>query len=102
MVNTHIGDLVAELKRAAAALDRFEEFRSPVDQATVSAAWEKVNNYTNRIVTVAVREYTGTFYRGRITEVGNKGGWEVLADDGELVPNVTADMFVSIRIVDKE
>lgn len=102
MVNTHIGDLVAELKRAAAALDRFEEFRSPVDQAIVSAVWKEAADRSDKIVTVAVREYTGTFYRGRIAEVGNKGGWEVLADDGELVPNVTADMFVSIRIVDKE
>lgn len=102
MVNTHIGDLVAELKRAAAALDRFEEFRSPVDQTIVSAVWKEAADRSDKIVTVAVREYTGTFYRGRITGTGTREGWEVLADDGDLIPNVTADMFVSIRIVDKK
>lgn len=96
MTKTHIGRLAQELKDAAATLASFEEFRSPVNQEAVSAIWTAANDYSNRIVSVAVREEHGTFYRGRITEVGTKGGWEVLADDGELVPNVTADMFVSV------
>lgn len=98
MAQTHIGRLATELKQAAVALEQFEEFRSPVNQEVVSAVWSAANDYSDRIVRVAVREEHGTFYRGRITEVGTRGGWEVLADDGELVPNVTADMFVSVLL----
>lgn len=101
MTKTHIGRLAEELAEAAAKLKAFEEFRSPVNQAVVSAVWEKANNYSNQVVRVAVREEYGTFYRGRITEVGTRGGWEVLADDGELVPNVTADMFVSVVLEER-
>lgn len=97
MTKTHIGRLVQELKGAAAALASFEEFRSPVNQEVVSAVWFAAGQ-NDQIVRVAVREEHGTFYRGRITEVGTRGGWEVLADDGELVPNVTADMFVSVLL----
>lgn len=100
MTKTHIGRLVNELKEAATALASFEEFRSPVNQAVVSAAWAAAQR-DDQLVLVAIREGHGAFYRGRITEVGTRGGWEVLADDGELVPNVTADMFVSIRLEDR-
>lgn len=100
MAQTHIGRLAAELKQAAATLEQFEDFRSPVNQEVVSAAWFAAGQHDQH-VRVAVREEHGTFYRGRITEVGTKGGWEVLADDGELVPNVTADMFVSLMLVQR-
>lgn len=100
MAQTHIGRLATELKQAAAALEQFEEFRSPVNQEVVSAVWFAAGQHDQH-VRVAVREEHGTFYRGRITEVGAKGGWEVLADDGELVPNVTAAMFVSVMLVQR-
>lgn len=100
MAQTHIGRLAAELKQAAATLEQFEDFRSPVNQEVVSAVWFAAGQHDQH-VRVAVREEHGTFYRGRITEVGTKGGWEVLADDGELVPNVTADMFVSLMLVQR-
>lgn len=100
MAQTHIGRLATELKQAAAALEQFEEFRSPVNQEVVSAVWFAAGEHDQH-VRVAVREEHGTFYRGRITEVGTKGGWEVLADDGELVPNVTASMFVSLMLVQR-
>lgn len=96
MTQTHIGSLKTELLKAAAALETFEEFRSPVNQAAVAAVWGAAGD--GWAVHVAVREAHGTFYRGRIVAVGSKGGWEVLADDGDLVPNVTADMFVSVRL----
>lgn len=64
--------------------------------------WEKVNNYIDWIVMVVVWEYIGIFYWGCIIGVGNKGGWEVLVDDGDLVLNVMVDMFVLIWIVDKK
>ncbi|QJD53838.1 hypothetical protein SEA_KELA_278 [Streptomyces phage Kela] len=97
MAQTHIGRLATELKQAAVALEQFEEFRSPVNQEVVSAVWFAAGQHDQH-VRVAVREERGTFYRGWITEVGTRGGWEVLADDGELVPNVTADMFVSVLL----
>jgi hypothetical protein len=100
MAQTHIGRLAAELKQAAATLEQFEDFRSPVNQEVVSAVWFAAGR-NDQHVRVAVREAHGTFYRGRITEVGTKGGWEVLADDGELVPNVTADMFASVMLVQR-
>lgn len=100
MAQTHIGRLATELKQAAATLEQFEEFRSPVNQEVVSAVWFAAGEHDQH-VRVAVREEHGTFYRGRITEVGTKGGWEVLADDGELVPNVTASMFVSLMLVQR-
>lgn len=100
MAQTHIGRLATELKQAAATLEQFEEFRSPVNQEVVSAVWFAAGEHDQH-VRVAVREEHGIFYRGRITEVGTKGGWEVLADDGELVPNVTASMFVSLMLVQR-
>jgi len=99
MTQTHIGGLKRELLKAAATLEAFEEFRSPVNQAAVVAIWGAAGD--GWIVEVAVREEHGVFYRGRITAVGRRGGWEVLADDGELVPNVTADMFVSVMLKPK-
>lgn len=98
MTLTHIGRLAAELDRAAAALRSFEDFRSPVNEAVVRAAWTEAR--LGRQLLVAVREEHGTFYRGRITEAVQGGGWSVLADDGDFVPKVTANMFVSIRLVD--
>jgi hypothetical protein len=97
MTKTYLGRLADTLKDAAAALDTFREFRSPVNQAAVVAIWGAAGD--GWTVKVAIREEHGTFYRGRITAVGSKGGWEVLADDGELVPNVTADMFVSVHLM---
>lgn len=101
MTQTHIGRLAQELKDAALALESFREFRSPVNQDVVSAVWAAAQR-DDMIVRVAIREEHGTFYRGRITEVGTRGGWEVLADDNELVPNVTADMFVSVHLESKK
>lgn len=94
---THIGRLRDELRKAADVLAVFEDFRSPVDQAVVAAVWSSKGD--DEIVQVAVREYTGTFYRGRIVEPSAKGGWVVLADDNDLVPSVSATTFVSIRLV---
>lgn len=98
MAGMHINRLVHELEQAARTLKGFEDFRSPVNHAVVAAVWEAANNWTDRIVTVAIREDHGTFYRGRITGTSANGNWEVLADDGELVAGVTADTFVSIRL----
>lgn len=96
MAQTDIGRLVAELEQAAAGLKGFEDFRSPVNHAVVLAVWTARNE--RQAVKVAVRENGGTFYRGRIVDVSASGNWVVLADDGELVPSVTADTFVSIRL----
>lgn len=98
MAGMHINRLVHELEQAASRLKGFEDFRSPVNHAVVVAVWEGANNWSNRTVKVAVREDHGTFYRGRITGTSANGNWDVLADDGELVSGVTADMFVSIRL----
>lgn len=102
MAQTHIGRLKAELNRAAAALASFDEFRSPVNQAAVVAIWGAAGD--GWIVRVAVREEGehGVFYQGRITRPSARGtweGWEVLADDGELVHEVNANMFVSVRLI---
>lgn len=101
MTQTHIGRLQTELKRAAAALASFEEFRSPVNQAVVLAAW--TGKRKDQIIRVAVHEDgTGTFYRGQITDPSMNGkGWVVLADDHEVVGCVTASMFASVMLVDK-
>lgn len=99
MASTHIGRLQNELERAAQGLKTFEEFRSPVNQAAVAAIWSAAGD--DRIVKVAIREGHGLFYRGRITAPSKRGNWEVLADDGELVGEVTADMFASVRLEDK-
>lgn len=96
MTRTHIGRLVDELKDAAAALASFEEFRSPVNHAAVSAVWFAKKD--EQVVRVAIRESHGTFYRGQITGMSPNGGWDVLADDGELVPYVSADSFVSVKL----
>lgn len=96
MAQTHIGRIVAELEEAAARLKQFEDFRSPVNHAVVLAVWMARNE--RQAVKVAVREDHGTFYRGRIMDVSASGNWVVLADDGELVPSVTADTFVSLRL----
>jgi hypothetical protein len=99
MAQTHIGRLKAELERAAGALRDFEEFRSPFSQPVVSAVWAAAQQGSLPVVRVAVREDHGVFYRGQIVKPSRKGNWEVLADDGELVPEVTADMFVSVRMI---
>lgn len=96
---THIGRLREELSKAAGALALFEDFRSPVNHAVIAALWGAKGE--NEIIQVAVQEYTGTFYRGRILEPSAREGWVVLADDNDLVPGVTADMFVSVRLVPK-
>lgn len=96
MAGMHINRLVHELEQAASRLKGFEDFRSPVNHAVVAATW--VAREGDQVVKVAIREDHGTFYRGRIVGVGTRGGWDVLADDGELVSGVTADMFVSIRL----
>jgi hypothetical protein len=97
MTSTHIGRLKNELELAASALKGFEEFSSPVNHAAVEILQD--NRPDGWIVRVAVREDHGTFYRGRITGQSARGNWVVLADDGELVHEVTADTFVSVRLV---
>jgi hypothetical protein len=99
MTQTHVGRLKNELERAAAALKAFEDFRSPVNQAVVEIIQD--NRPDGWIVRVAIREDHGTFYQGRITGQSARGNWVVLTDDGELVHEVTADMFVSVRLVPK-
>lgn len=96
MADTHIQKIQAELERSLAALKGFEEFRSPVNHAVVSAVWHAKKG--DQIVRVAIREDHGHFYRGRIEGVSANGGWNILADDGELVPYVSADAFVSVRL----
>ncbi len=101
MAQTHIGRLQTELKKAAAVLASFEDFRSPVNQAAVAAIWNAAGE--GWIVRVAVREAGehGAFYHGRITRPSARGmweGWEVLADDGELVHEVSATSFVSVLL----
>lgn len=99
MARTDIGRIRDTLEEAAQKLKIFEDFRSPVNHAVVVVLWN--NKYDDQDLVVAVREDHGTFYRGRITEISRKGNWTVLADDGELVAEVTADMFVSVRLVDR-
>ena len=96
MTSTHIGRLRNELELAASALKRFEEFRSPVNHAVVSAVWHAKKD--DQIVRVAIREDHGHFYQGRIEGISANGGWDIVADDGELVPYVSASAFVSVRL----
>lgn len=96
MADTHIKKLSNELERAASALKQFEEFRSPVNQAAILAVWSAKTQ--DQHVRVAIREDHGHFYRGRIDGISKAGGWNILADDGELVPYVSADAFVSVRL----
>jgi hypothetical protein len=103
MAQTLIGKLKGELDRASTMLGILEDgFRSPVNQAAVAAIWGAAGD--GWIVRVAVREEGehGAFYRGRITRPssarGTRGGWEVLADDGELVHGVNASTFVSVLL----
>lgn len=101
MTQTEIGRLRSELLKAAAALETFEEFRSPVNQAVVVAVWAAKRD--DEIVQVAVRESrTGIFYRSQIIDPSARSdGWVVLADDREVVPGVSADMFAAIKVVPK-
>lgn len=99
MARTHIGRLRDELERAAQQLKAFEDFRSPVNRRALVILWDGLKG--NEILRVAVREDHGTFYQGRITRLTDRANWEVLADDGELVPEVTFDTFVSVRVEDK-
>ena len=98
MTDTHIKRLKDELERAAGQLKAFEEFRSPVNRRAVVILWDGLAS--TEFLRVAIREDHGTFYQGRITKLTERGNWEVLADDGELVPEVTPDTFVSVRVVD--
>ncbi|AXH66430.1 hypothetical protein SEA_SATIS_281 [Streptomyces phage Satis] len=99
MADTHIKKLRSTLEQAADALKGFEEFRSPVNHAVVSAVWHAKKD--DQIVRVAIREDHGHFYRGRIEGISANGGWDIVADDGELVPYVSADSFVSVRLEHK-
>lgn len=98
MAKTSAGRLKGALEQMLLELEIFEEFRSPVNFAAVKVMFE--NKPEGADVRVAVREDGGVFYRGTVSHV-RATSFSVLADDGELVFGVTADMFVSAMLVEK-
>jgi hypothetical protein len=96
VADTHIKHLRDELTRTIETLKGFEEFRSPVNHEAVVAMWSAKRADQN--VRVAIFEEHGVFYRGRIEGVSKGGGWDILADDGELVTTVAAASFVAVRV----
>ncbi|MFE0472662.1 hypothetical protein ACFW2V_13705 [Streptomyces sp. NPDC058947] len=96
-----IQTLKAELERTLEVLRRFQEFTGAVNYNGLKILVE--NKPEGATVSVAVRDCTGHFYRGRIEGIRPGGGsFEVLADDGELVPGVTAEQIIAVRIQDKK
>lgn len=97
---SQIGKLENELKRTLEMLSHFREFTGALNYPALKILVE--NKPENAVIRVAVREVNGHFYRGRIEGIRPGGGsFEVLADDGELVPGVTAEQIVAVRIQDK-
>lgn len=98
---SQLGRLEMELKKTLVALDNFREFPGAVDHQALALIWENLPD--GKYIYVAVRDANGHFYRGRITGIERTGnGFEVLADDSELVPRVEATSMVGVRIQDKK
>lgn len=98
MAETSIEKLKKQLKKTVAELENFDDFNSPVNNSLVSLAWGSKG--LQEFIRVAVLDYTGHFYRGRIEGRSTKteGSWDIRADDGELVPGVSAHRFVAVRL----
>lgn len=97
---SQVQTLEMELERTLEMLRHFREFTGALDYRALKILVE--NKPEDSVTRVAVRDITGHFYRGRIEKIRPGGGsFEVLADDGELVPGVTAEQIVAVRIQDK-
>lgn len=96
MARTDLDGLRTKLRSALDALESFEEPISPVDSSAVLAMWNgKMDGQTARVV---VRKNGGALYQGRITGASTNACWTVLADNGEMIRDVSADSFVAIRL----
>jgi hypothetical protein len=97
---SQIQNLETELGRALEMLKHFREFTGALDNAALKILIE--NKPERSVAQVAVRDSTGHFYRGRIEGIRPGGeSFEVLTDNGELVPGVTAKQVIAVRIQDK-
>jgi hypothetical protein len=97
---SQIQNLETELGRALEMLKHFREFAGALDNAALKILIE--NKPERSVAQVAVRDSTGHFYRGRIEGIRPGGeSFEVLTDNGELVPGVTAKQVIAVRIQDK-
>lgn len=97
---SQISKLEDELENTLAMLKHFREFNGALNYSALKILVE--NKPEGAVVRVAVRDVTGHFYRGEIQRIRPGGGsFEVLADDRELVPGVTAEQIVAVRIRDK-
>jgi len=93
-----IGDLKRELERTIQALEFFKDFTGAMNYAALKLLFE--SKPAGWELNVAVRDITGTFYRGRIESIRRGGGsFAVLCDDGELVSGVTAESVIAVRAV---
>lgn len=97
---SQVQKLELELERTLEILRYFREFTGALNHKALKILVE--NKPEGSVTEVAVRDVTGHFYRGRIKGIRPGGGsFEVLADDGELVPGVIAEQIVAVRIQDK-
>ena len=95
-------NLQDELARALEMIKHFNDQPGVMNGAAIARLALRAG--ANEKVTVTVKEQrpNGAFYRGVIVGVNSCGErFDVIADDGELVPGVPCRNFIQVNLVEK-